>query len=81
MLSKANGIVEDVLKNNPDMKGLTSVEKGRIALEFIKMNEQPEDYIMLNRYFDRAPQLVEEYTSDEEDLIEMDWSPLKYRIV
>ena len=55
MLSKANGIVEDVLKNNPDMKGLTSVEKGRIALEFIKMNEQPEDYIMLNRYFDRAP--------------------------
>ena len=36
---------------------------------------------MLNRYFERAPQLVEEYTSDEEDLIEMDWSPLKYRIV
>ena len=63
------------------MKGLTSIEKGRIAVEFIKMNEQPEDYIMLNRYFERAPQLVEEYTSDEEDLIEMDWSPLKYRIV
>ena len=45
------------------------------------MNEQPEDYMMLNRYLERAPQLVEEYTSSEGDMVDVDWSPLKYRKV
>ena len=34
---------------------------------------------MLNRYLERAPQLVEEYTSSEGDMVDIDWSPLKYR--
>ena len=35
MLARANKIFKD----NPACSKLTSVEKGRIALEFIKMNE------------------------------------------
>ena len=50
-------------------------------MEFIRMNEQPEDFMMLNRYLKRAPQLVEEYTSSEGDMVDVDWSPLKYRKV
>lgn len=77
MLTRANKILRD----NPACKKLTSIEKGRIALAFIRMNEQPEDFMMLNRYMERAPQLVEEYTSSEGDMVDIDWSPLKYRKV
>ena len=70
-----------IFKNNPDSKKLTSIEKGRMQMEFIKMNEQPEDFMMLNRYLERAPQLIEEYTSSEGDMVDVEWSPLKYRKV
>ena len=73
--------VHKILKNDPANNKLTSIEKGRIALEFIKMNEQPENFVMLNRYLERAPQLVEEYTSSEGDMVDNDYSPLKYRKV
>ena len=69
------------LANNPSMRSLTSVEKGRAALEYIKMNEQPEDYMLHNRYYERAPQLVDTYTESESDLISVEWSPIKYRKV
>ena len=35
MMNRANKI----LRNNPNHNKLTSIEQGRIALEFIKMNE------------------------------------------
>ena len=48
-------------------------------MKFVQMNEEPEKFMMLNRYFDKAPQLIEVYTSDEEDIVKKKHSPLKYR--
>ena len=45
------------------------------------MNENPDNYIMLNRYLEKLPELVAEYTSSEEDIVEREHSNLKYRKV
>ena len=45
------------------------------------MNEEPDHFLLLNRYFERSPKVVEEYTSDEEDLVKKKNSPLRYRKV
>ena len=51
------------------MKPITGLQKGRMALDYIKMTEQPEDFMLHNRYLDKRPQLVEEYESDDSDII------------
>lgn len=33
---------------------LTSLERGRAAVKFVRMNEQPQDYILDNRYLERG---------------------------
>ena len=38
----------------PTMRKLSVLERNRAALEFLKMNERPDDYILHNRYLDRA---------------------------
>ena len=74
-------MVEEATADYPQVKKLTQIERGRIALEFIKMNENPDNYIMLNRYLEKLPELVAEYTSSEEDIVEREHSNLKYRKV
>ena len=33
---------------------LTSLERSRIAVKFVKMNERPEDYLLDNRFLERS---------------------------
>ena len=78
-MKQANIIVSKTFENNPDLKPVTAMQKGRAAMDFIRMQEDPDNYMLHNRYLSKRPQLVEEYTSDEEDLIQIGNSPLKYR--
>lgn len=52
MVKSVNKIIEEVLSQNPSLKNLTSVQKGRIVLDFIDMSENPDDHILHNRYLD-----------------------------
>ena len=65
MLRQADQIIKDVLDSNKQIRNITSIERGRLALDFIRMNEEPRDFVLHNRYFEMKPQLVESYTSSD----------------
>lgn len=79
MLKQANRVMHEVLAENPQIRKVTSIEQGRIQLEYIRMNEQPDEFVLHNRYYERVPELMEDYTSSDKDVISHQWSPLKYR--
>ena len=81
MIKRANKAMNEAIENDPNVKNISSIEKARIGLQFIQMNEEPDHFLLLNRYFERSPKVVEEYTSDEEDLVKKKNSPLRYRKV
>lgn len=43
------------------------------------MQEEPEQFMMHNRYLEMAPQIIEDYTSDDSEVIQYDWTPFKYK--
>ena len=55
MQLSSNSIVNATLDKYPHVRNVTELERGRIALEYIKMHEEPEKFLMHNRYMEMAP--------------------------
>ena len=75
----ATNLINSVLDSNPQVRNITQLERGRLAMEYIRMQEEPDNFMMLNRYLEIAPHIVEDYASDDEEIIHHDWTPFKYR--
>ena len=55
MMQQTLRIIERVRAENPSMKQVTSIQIGRIALEFTKMHENPDEFLLHNRYCEQRP--------------------------
>lgn len=45
----------DQAEGSQGHRKLTALERGRLVLKFLRMNESPDDFMLANRYLDRTP--------------------------
>jgi hypothetical protein len=53
MIQKMDAIIQQNEDKKLVPRKLTSLERGRIALKFIQMNENPDKFVLDNRYVER----------------------------
>ena len=46
--------MEEEQVKQPGVRRMSVLEKNKAAMKFVKMNEKPDNYILLNRHLDRA---------------------------
>ena len=47
---------------------MSDIQKNRLALEYIRMNEQPDEFLFHNRFLQKSESFASVYeSSDEED--------------
>ena len=53
-MARATKVIEDEQLKHPTMRRMSVLERNRAALEFVKMNESPDNYLLHNRYLERG---------------------------
>ncbi len=55
LLAHAHRVMDEEQLRQPGMRRMSVLEKNRAAVQYLKMKERPDDYILHNRYLDRGP--------------------------
>ena len=53
-MAHAEKVMAEELLKQPGMRRMSVLERNRAALEFVKMNESPDKYLLHNRYIERG---------------------------
>lgn len=53
-MKQCDQVINTIEAQNASPRKLTSLERGQIRLKFIKMNENPEKFLLDNRYLERV---------------------------
>ena len=57
---------EDLHPHNHKLR-MSNTQKNRLALEYIRMNEKPEDFLMHNRFLPESDSFASIYETSDED--------------